>query len=136
MAEGEGQFVFADEMLPKNGALTPPQPPWRILVVDDDADVHEATRFALKGIPILGRPVEFLHAHSGAEALAVLRREQDIAVLLLDVVMETPDAGLRIVDAIREELQLTNLRVVLRTRRRSISPSRAAADRGSSHRAK
>ena len=129
MAEGEGQFVFADEMLPKNGALTPPQPPWRILVVDDDADVHEATRFALKGIPILGRPVEFLHAHSGAEALAVLRREQDIAVLLLDVVMETPDAGLRIVDAIREELQLTNLRIVLRTGQPGQAPEMDAISR-------
>ncbi|TVO63129.1 bifunctional diguanylate cyclase/phosphodiesterase [Denitromonas ohlonensis] len=129
MSEGEGQFVFADEKLPKRGALMTSQPPWRILVVDDDADVHEATRFALKGIPILGRPVEFLHAHSGAEALAVLRREQDIAVLLLDVVMETPDAGLRIVSAIRDELQLTNLRIVLRTGQPGQAPEMDAISR-------
>ncbi len=129
MADREEQFVFADEILPKCGALAPSQPPWRILVVDDDADVHEATRFALKGIPILGRPVEFLHAHSGAEALSVLRREQDIAVVLLDVVMETPDAGLRIVSAIREELALTNLRIVLRTGQPGQAPEMEAISR-------
>ena len=28
---------------------------WRILIVDDDRDVHEATEFALSGVEILGR---------------------------------------------------------------------------------
>ena len=35
--------------------------------------------------------------------------------MLLDVVMETPDAGLRIVDSVRNVLKLNNLRIVLRT---------------------
>ena len=129
MADTEGRLVFADERPPAGGEPAPALPPWRILVVDDDADVHEATRFALKGVPILGRPVEFLHAHSGAEALDVLRREAEVAVVLLDVVMETPDAGLRIVSAIREELQLTNLRIVLRTGQPGQAPEMDAISR-------
>ena len=62
--------------------------PWRILVVDDDQDVHEATVLALRGLEILGRPMQFLHARSASEALDCLHHETDIAVILLDVVME------------------------------------------------
>jgi len=90
-------------------------PAWRILVVDDDADVHETTAFALNSLEVAGRPVELLHAMSAAEGVALLRRETDVAVALLDVVMETDDAGLRMVETIRNELGLRNLRIILRT---------------------
>lgn len=90
-------------------------PPWRILVVDDDQDVHEATEFALAGIHILGRPLQLLHAHSGRHALELLAVEPDIAVILLDVVMESDDDGLKTVGAIRQDLKLSNTRIILRT---------------------
>ena len=89
--------------------------PWRILVVDDDADVHETTAYGLRGIEIEGRPLQLLHAHSGAEALDMLGRETDIAVILLDVVMETEEAGLQTVERIRNQLGLVHVRIVLRT---------------------
>ena len=89
--------------------------PWRVLVVDDDQDVHEATRFALAHLLILGRPLELLHAHSAREVLELLQREGDIAVILLDVVMESDDAGLRTVGVIREQLKMLNTRIILRT---------------------
>ena len=88
---------------------------WRILVVDDDQDVHEATEFALASIRILGRRLDILHAHSGKEALKLLASEDNIALVLLDVVMESEDAGLQTVDAIRNELMLVNTRIILRT---------------------
>ena len=88
---------------------------WRILIVDDDRDVHEATEFALSGVEILGRRLHLMHAYSGREALTVLEREPDIAVALLDVVMESDDAGLKTVVAIRQDLMLLNLRIILRT---------------------
>jgi diguanylate cyclase (GGDEF)-like protein len=91
------------------------RPPWRILVVDDDADVHEGTVFGLRRMEIEDRPLELLHAYSGGEALDLLRRERDIAVILLDVVMESEDAGLLIIDRIRSELGLEHVRIVLRT---------------------
>lgn len=71
--------------------------------------------FGLRGMDIEGRPLELLHAYSGAQAVDMLRREQDIAVVLLDVVMETEDAGLATVDRIRGELGLQHVRIVLRT---------------------
>jgi signal transduction histidine kinase len=88
---------------------------WRILVVDDDPDVHVTTEFALAGETVLGRSLDFLHAHSAAEAETILARTRDIAVILLDVVMETEDAGLRLVRTIREGLGLSAPRIILRT---------------------
>ncbi|MDD0837824.1 EAL domain-containing protein [Curvibacter sp. HBC61] len=98
------------------------QTPWRILVVDDDEDVHEATHFALSGLRIAGRALELLHARSAASCVEVLQRERDVAVVLLDVVMETPDAGLRLVEVIRKQLGLHQLRIILRTGQPGQSP--------------
>src|SRR5881628_1660149 len=74
--------------------VRPAGPPWKVLIVDDEPEVHQATMFALSGLAIAGRGIEFLHAASGAEARALLAHEKDIALMLLDVVMETEDAGL------------------------------------------
>lgn len=95
---------------------------WRILIVDDDREVHNATLFALHDILIDGRPLEFLHAYSGAEALAILRSETDIAVALLDVVMEHESSGLDLVRTIRQELGLSELRIILRTGQPGYAP--------------
>src|SRR5262245_27376089 len=77
---------------------------WRILIVDDDPDVHITTEFALGSEIILDRPLQFLHAYSADEAEDLLGKLNDVAVILLDVVMETDDAGLRLVRTIRETL--------------------------------
>lgn len=89
--------------------------PWKILIVDDEPDVHNVTTFMIKGAEYLGRKFEFLHAYSAAEARQVLSGHKDIAVILLDVVMETEDSGLRLVKFIREELGNRSVRIVLRT---------------------
>ncbi len=88
---------------------------WQVLIVDDDPDVHVSTEFALGGENFLGRPLKFLHAHSAAEAEDILRKNGGVAVILLDVVMETPDAGLRLARTIRDELGLLTARIILRT---------------------
>ena len=95
---------------------------WRLMVVDDEPDVHRATTFALSGVKILGRPLQFLHAYSAAEATEMLRNEQEVAVVLLDVVMEREDAGLALVKTIRQELKLAELRIILRTGQPGYAP--------------
>ena len=99
---------------PPTGA-TPQLRDWRILVVDDDAEVHAVTRLILGKMHYKGRGIELLSAHSGIEARQVMGSQSDIAVVLLDVVMETDDAGLRLVSVIREELGNTATRIILRT---------------------
>jgi PAS domain S-box-containing protein len=88
---------------------------WRILIVDDDVDVHVVTRLALRNVTFLNRPLQLLSAYSGKEAMEVMRATDDIALVLLDVMMETDDAGLRVAKQIRGELQNHMMRVVLRT---------------------
>lgn len=88
---------------------------WKILVVDDDPDVHDATAFALRGVSVAGRPLELLHANSVASAQQRLAVHPDVAVVLVDVVMETPDAGLRLARSIREDQGLRALRIVMRS---------------------
>ena len=79
--------------------------------MDDDPEVHTSTAFALADTEIPGRHLKLSHAHSASEALSILRDSgHDIAVILLDVVMETDDAGLRVVRVIREELGLAQTR--------------------------
>ncbi|PXX47996.1 MULTISPECIES: DUF3369 domain-containing protein [Aquitalea] len=89
--------------------------PWKILIVDDEPDVHSATALAIRNIRYKDRALELLSAYSAAEALHMLQQHGDVALILLDVVMETDDAGLRLVRRIREELQISTTRIVLRT---------------------
>ncbi len=104
------------------------QIPWRILIVDDDADVHQSTLFALGGESILGRPLHFHHAYSGADAIDVLRKCDGISVILLDVVMETPDAGLKLAHYIRETLGQDDIRIILRTGQPGLLSEREAKE--------
>jgi len=88
---------------------------WKVLVVDDDEEVHAATVFALNDLHLCGRRLHLIHARSAAESAAVMGSEAEIAVILLDVVMESPDAGLRLIQRIRQELRQTDVRIILRT---------------------
>lgn len=121
MFSPDDPLVFVDEAAEDPGA-SDWTPPWQILVVDDDEDVHATTRYALSGVRILGRPLALHHAMSADEALTALSTTSDIAVLLLDVVMESEDAGLRLVDRIRNELNLAHLRIILRTGQPGYAP--------------
>ncbi|MBC3871251.1 bifunctional diguanylate cyclase/phosphodiesterase [Undibacterium oligocarboniphilum] len=107
-----------DESLTASGANVS----WRIMIIDDDPDVHSATTFALGSLEIQHRPLSFLHAYSAAEARGILQSETDIAIILLDVVMEQEDAGLQLVNYIRKTLGLTDVRIILRTGQPGYAP--------------
>lgn len=89
--------------------------PWTILIVDDEPDVHPMTRLALRDMQYRGRPLEILSAYSAAEGFQILKDHPETALVLLDVVMETDDAGLNLVRRIRNELSNTLIRIILRT---------------------
>ncbi len=88
---------------------------WKILVVDDEPEVHAVTKLALSDFVFQEKGLEFISAYSGAEAKQKLREHEDIAIVLLDVVMETDDAGLKVADFIRHELHNNFTRIILRT---------------------
>ena len=116
----------SDELLIIEDSITVTMETWDILIVDDDLDVHAATEHALQGVEMLGRVPRFLHAHSAAEAGEVLARHPDVAVILLDVVMETPSAGLDLVEHIRHTLGLAMPRIILRTGQPGYAPEMTA----------
>lgn len=117
-SDGSADFVIVDDdhdhTLSGRGALT-------VLIVDDDKDVHDATAFALKNVEILGHPLHLLHTTQARDALRLIAEEPDIAVALIDVVMETPDAGLRLVKQIRLR-GFSRLRIILRTGQPGYAP--------------
>ncbi len=121
-----------DELLfgPEDGIVMAVRPqrqsglPWPILVVDDDPQVHAMTAVLLRDFDFDGRPFEVVSALSAEEAKAVLALRPDLPVALLDVVMETEDAGLRLVRHIREELGNQRMRIILRTGQPGQAPER------------
>jgi response regulator RpfG family c-di-GMP phosphodiesterase len=88
---------------------------WKLLIVDDEEEVHLLTRLVLKNFEFEGRGLNLLSAYSGAGARQILRDNPEVAIILLDVVMEREDSGLRLVRHIRNELDNKNVRIILRT---------------------
>jgi signal transduction histidine kinase/DNA-binding response OmpR family regulator len=105
------------------------RPPWKVLVVDDEPDVNEMTRFALKNFEFAGKQVQIFQAMSGREARDILAAEPDMAVALIDVVMETDDAGLQLVDFIRNELKYSLIRLIIRTGQSGKAPEKEVIER-------
>ncbi|HTH45518.1 MAG TPA: EAL domain-containing protein [Oxalicibacterium sp.] len=95
---------------------------WLVMIIDDDADVHSATTFALGNVEIQNRPLAFLHAYSAQQARDILAEQPDVAVILLDVVMEQQDEGLQLVHYIRNVLHRSEVRIILRTGQPGYAP--------------
>jgi response regulator RpfG family c-di-GMP phosphodiesterase len=93
----------------------PLPPPWKIVIVDDEKDIHTITKMALKRFTLDDRGLTFLHAYSAEEGKKILAEEEDVALVFLDVVMETDDAGLMLAKWMREVLNNHFTRIVLRT---------------------
>ena len=104
------------------------EPSWKVLVVDDEEDVHTITRLALRSFRIDHKPLQFLHAHSAAEAVNLVQQHPDIAVVLLDVVMENQRAGLELVDFIRNQLNNDVVRIIVRTGQPGIAPEMSVVE--------
>lgn len=97
---------------------------WKILIIDDEPGVHEVTQMSLANFEFGGRGLEFLNAYSAKQAKDILSDESDIAVALVDVVMESEHAGLELIRYIREELKNDFVRLILRTGQPGQAPER------------
>lgn len=111
-------FTFAEP------ATTAPNPSshWKVLSVEDDPNYQNSLVYCLKSVQVLERPLQILTASSGAGAAEILARNPDICLILLDVVMEDDDAGLLLVNTIREVIGNTAVRIVLLTGQPGMAP--------------
>ncbi len=91
------------------------QETWKILVVDDDTEVHKVTKLALKNFSFEGKSLTLINAYSASEAKQLIEFHSDIAMILLDVVMEKDNSGLEVVSYIRSSLKNDLVRIILRT---------------------
>lgn len=117
---GDDQVLLKVHPIPAATSVKPEV--WRVMIVDDDQDVHSTTTFALGNLQMEHRQLEFVHAYSSAQAREMLQYESEIAVILLDVVTEQPDAGLHLVRHIRETLKLADVRIILRADQPGYAP--------------
>lgn len=117
------ELIFLEEDVDVDGDLGETEGFWNILVVDDDEEIHSITKLALSDLVLDKRELNFYHAYSGKEAMELLAQYgNDIAIVLLDVVMETDNAGLDVAKALRSELNLHETRIVLRTGQPGYAP--------------
>ncbi len=91
------------------------QKPWKILIADDEEDVHTITQTVLSNFCFQNKKLQFFHAYSAKESIEIMKQEDGIALVLLDVVMEEDNSGLKVVQHIREELKNHLVRIILRT---------------------
>ena len=106
----DDELFFADEVSEDS-----PTESWKILIVDDEAQVHTATDLALRKFVFENKSLKFISAYSATEARQLIQEHPDVAIILLDVIMETDDAGLEFVKYVREVLGNQLVRIILRT---------------------
>jgi signal transduction histidine kinase len=99
-------------------------PQWKVAVIDDDLAVHDGTRFALGDYQLNGHRLEILSAFSAKEGRELMQAHPDTAAVLLDVIMETDEAGLDLVQYIRNILKNETVRIILRTGQPGQAPER------------
>jgi len=115
-------FLFSDEALDEVNEVV--QGSWKVIVVDDEPEVHAVTKLALSDFEFQDKRLEFISAYSGEEAKQVIQQHPDAAIVLLDVVMETDDAGLKVAKFIRETAKNNHIRIILRTGQPGQAPER------------
>lgn len=97
---------------------------WQVLIVDDEPEIHKLTKVVLWDFSFEGKPLEFLSAFSSNEAIDLLKSHPDIALVILDVVMESDEAGLNVVKFIRNSMENNLIQIVLRTGHPGKAPER------------
>ncbi len=119
----EDELFFIDEDVEEQTALRV-QAAWKLLIVDDEPAIHNVTRLALEDFVYNDKQLQIFNAYSAAEAKTLIIQHPDIAVILLDVVMEHDQAGLELVKYIRQELHNPFVRIILRTGQPGQAPER------------
>ncbi|RED55510.1 DUF3369 domain-containing protein [Cohnella lupini] len=111
----EDYLIFADDDQTPIPEPESSKEKWKVIVVDDEIEIHNVTRMVLSDFEFDGKRLELISAHTEKEALQVILDHPDAAIILLDVVMDQDDSGLKIVKYIREQLKRQSVRIILRT---------------------
>lgn len=114
--------VFLDDA--EEASAGPARKHWKVAIIDDEPAVHDGTRFALYDYALQDQGIEILSAYSAEEGRRLILEHPDLAVILLDVVMESDSAGLDLVEFIRNDARNDMVRIILRTGQPGQAPER------------
>lgn len=123
MSADPDELVFQDEEEVHEAAPSG-EKVWKIIIADDEEEVHNITRMVLADYIFDGKSIVFFSAYTGEQTKKLIMEHPDTAVILLDVVMETDDAGLEVARYIRKDLKNDLVRIVLRTGQPGKAPER------------
>lgn len=118
-------LIFADE----EETINIEKEVWKVLIADDEKSIHAMTKLVIRDISFENKKIQCFSVYTGKETLDVLKKNDDIALVLLDVVMEEEDTGLKVVKQIRENLKNKKIRIILRTGQPGQIPEKAAVER-------
>ena len=88
---------------------------WKVLITDDQEMIHVMIKHYLKDYQFQGIGLQFIDSFSCKDAKSLLNNNPDIAVVILDVMLEEPDSGFQIVQYIRETLNNKLLKIIMLT---------------------
>jgi len=97
---------------------------WNVLIVDDEPEIHVLTKTVLKGVVFEDKPINFLSSYDAPGTKEILAGDTNIALVLMDVVMEEPQTGLDLVRHIRDDLNNRLTRIIMRTGQPGEAPER------------
>ena len=103
------------------------QPPanWKVLIVDDEPDVHQDSKLVLDGFEFQGAGLELLFAYSYENAKQVLSEHRNVSIALIDMVMESKDAGIQLAKYIRDDQNNAQIQLALRIEQASEKPQQS-----------
>ncbi len=112
----DSDFLFSidDEIVYHNGHKIQGPHKWRIIIVDEDRDIHKIVKSSLRKFIFEGKPLEFLSAFSVAEAGNLFKERLHIAIAFIYKSIGGADKGLGLVRLIREELGDKAAGIILR----------------------
>ncbi|MCL1467532.1 adenylate/guanylate cyclase domain-containing response regulator [Argonema galeatum] len=118
-AEEDDERLLTNDKKSKDSQI---ESSWKVLIVDDEIEIHNVTKLALDDFIFEGKSLTFISASSGKEAKELIEAHAETAIILLDVVMENDDAGLEVVKYIRDVLGNKLVRIILRTGQPGVVP--------------
>lgn len=117
-----GKFQFKKNTGNQSSSIDQPDNYWHILIIDDEKSIHDITNLALRKLKIENRPIKLHSAFSAKEAKEILQGETEFCAAFVDVIMESDDAGLVLIDWIRNTLANHDIRLILRTGQAGSAP--------------
>lgn len=111
------------------GAHSPSNTGWKVVIVDDDPSVHDATKELISQLSFAGKRFMGLSAFSYEKARELLQKDDDIALVIMDSEVNGQAIGLGLIGFIKEELQNEKVRILLRTGYPYLVPDKRIAEK-------